>query len=151
MRGFWTRSTIAQENATPDGSRALQGSRSGTPPTAAVDSARFDVSVCNSNPATVVIALVGDHEDHAAGAFARIARGELPHCDTLVLDLSRTEMLGADVVDALTDVAGYARTLDCTLRIVTREHTFAHDLLDLCGILDWLDRAEARGGRSPSP
>ena len=143
MSGFWARPITAVKGAMSMGSgtaqRAIAGQR---PPKATGEGARFDILVNRGVSTTVLISLVGDHDADAAGTFARIARGELPHCDRLIVDFSSTEVLDADVISALIEVAVQARTQGATLQIVSQEYTYAHDVLELFGILDRLDRTD---------
>jgi hypothetical protein len=58
------------------------------------------------------------------------------------VDFSLTEVLDTDVISALVEVAVQARTQGATLQIVSQESTYAHDVLELLGILDRLDRTD---------
>jgi anti-anti-sigma regulatory factor len=90
--------------------------------------------------AALTLSLVGDHDrDTDAATFLRIGWGELPHCNKMVVDFRSTERLGADVVNALLDLVVEAQTHGVALQVVSQRGTYAHDVLQLLGILDRLD------------
>ena len=140
MAGFWARPVTAMKGVIPTGfASADRSAGGGASHPATVVGTHFDVHVSRAHPPTVVISLIGDHDDAAAGMLARIAQAEVGHCDRLVVDFSRTEGLDTEVVTTLVDIALLARTNGIRLQVVTRHGTFAHDLLDTFGILARLD------------
>jgi excinuclease UvrABC ATPase subunit len=94
--------------------------------------------------AALTLSLVGNHDqDTDAETFLRIGWGELPHCDKMVVDFRSTKQLGADVVNALVELVVEARTQGVAFQVASRRGTYAHDVLELLGIidrLDWTDR-----------
>ena len=140
MAGFWARPVTAMKGVIPTGfataGRSAAGSASRP---ATVAGTHFDVRVSHAHPSTVVISLIGDHDAAAAGMLARIAQAEVGLCDRLVVDFSRTEGLDTEVVATVVDIALLARANGIHLQVVTRQGTFAHDLLDTFGVLARLD------------
>jgi hypothetical protein len=57
----------------------------------------------------------------------------------MIVDFRSTERLGADVVNALLDLVVEAQTHGVALQVVSQRGTYAHDVLQLLGILDRLD------------
>lgn len=99
-----------------------------------------DTSIVVRRREAAALTLVGDHDRDTDGAtFLRIGGGELPHCNKMIVDFRSTERLGADVVNALLDLVVEAQTHGVALQVVSQRGTYAHDVLQLLGILDRLD------------
>lgn len=92
--------------------------------------------------ATVALSLIGDQDSKSAAIFFRIGRGELRHCDKMIVDFRSTERLSDEGINALIDLIGEARTQRVALRLATRSGTYAHDVLELFGILDKVDSTD---------
>jgi anti-anti-sigma regulatory factor len=108
---------------------------------------RFDVYVSRTAPTTAVISLVGDHDASSARSFQGIADAQLSYCNKVIVDFTSATIVDDDVLAALVEFAGHARTQSVALQIVSQEGTYIHDVLELFGILDRLDSTD----RLPRP
>lgn len=101
-----------------------------------------NIVVTTFEASTIALSLIGDQDVNRAATLLRIGRGELPHCDKLIIDFRSTERLSDEVINALIDLVGEARTQRATLQLATRSGTYAHDVLELFGILDKVDSTD---------
>jgi hypothetical protein len=66
----------------------------------------------------------------------------------VVVDFRGANIVHEDVLLALVEFVGQARSEAVPVQIVSREGTYVHDLLKLFGILDRLDSTDRLPGRS---
>jgi hypothetical protein len=107
----------------------------------------FDVHVSRAAPTTAVISLVADHDASSAKTFQGIADAQLSYCSRVIVDFTGANIVHEDVLLALVEFVGQARSEAIPIQIVSREGTYVHDLLKLFGILDRLDSTD----RLPRP
>jgi hypothetical protein len=104
--------------------------------------------VTSSACAARTISLVGREDPQTAAIFFRMGSTELRHCDRMVVDFRSSENLSADVMNALVALVLEAKKHGVAFEIASRKGTYAHDVLELFGILDkvdWTDGDPALG------
>ena len=97
-----------------------------------------DILVSRTQPWTVVVSLVGEHDLANAGSLERLALAQLDLCDRLVIDLSQAVFIDSSVINALVRVARQSRPRGVTFQLVAAPETHVHRVLDLMGLLDHL-------------
>jgi stage II sporulation protein AA (anti-sigma F factor antagonist) len=98
----------------------------------------LDILVSRTQPWTIVVSLVGEHDVTNAGSLEYLAVDHLHRCDRLVIDLSQAVFIDSSVINALVRVARQARPRGVTFQVVAVPETHVHRVLDLMGLLDHL-------------
>ena len=117
----------------------LEEPEPGSPPSrGAAVSAGVDVLVSRTQPWTIVVSLVGEHDLNTAASLERRAVEHLDGCDRLVIDLSQTIFIDSSVINTLVRVARQARPRGVMFQVVAAPESHVHRVLALMGLLDHL-------------
>jgi hypothetical protein len=137
LRGRRT-NTAHESAATPQDVRGA-----GTSPKASASNIVVTSSAC----AARTISLVGREDAQTAAIFFRIGSTELRHCERMVVDFGSSENLSADVINALVALVLEAKKRGVAFEITLRKGTYAHDVLELFGLLDKVNWTEGNSQR----
>lgn len=85
-------------------------------------------------PATVVLALAGEHDITTALSVEGTAADQLPGCDRLVVDLTEATFIDSSVINALARLARQARSRGVTFQVVAPAGSHVRRVLELMAL-----------------